>query len=262
VRPPPDVGTLRKAGFGARDINHLWLKYYDLCQLAIQHPDDYEASLAALSGVSSDSSGGGVVLGCKSNDSVPANRLDDKRVKSGEPEPTNRGGTPSASSGSEESNLAISCDPSTYKEFKKHKTRRGTRGRARKKTGLSGNETSSLPFVGSCAGEGFSYGALFDPQRAESLMRKFGPSPSLRRVLTVGPGYFRPWQELATLRMRLFPLSAHYVGCVPGKADLVAFTTLVRSVPLCELRKSWRPFVEVAGPCYVPGVRAQCFGVA
>jgi len=242
----PDTGELRRAGVSAREISRLWVEYYRaIGQLASLAPIERGAHFpcvgeggSAISGTGSEVLGrgssssqadeGGAVVGCVGGERSPS------PVVAGEVT------TPVSSV------VETSSASGSLVQPPKRKCRRGTRGRSRKNKG-EGQRPVVYP---SWQGPLPAYAQIFDPVHAPQLAARFGSNPSLRRVLTIGPGFFKPWHELTKIRFRVEDPGAVCVGEVPGAEGLTAFTTLVRSVPESQLRKSWR------GPVFLAGGRA------
>jgi len=232
---PPDTEALRLAGASCGELISLWESYYDACYRAV--------SGAHASPARSSAGCAGVVRTCGvTGASQDARVIFPPTVES----EVGRDSLPKAFGGS--SFRSAASDPSR-----------------------AGSVSVSLWSDGSSAGgvsvgndiakgrNGYGYVNLLRSAAADHIKTRLGPEPSLRRVLAAGPSAFLPWDELSRCRWRIEDGCAVYVGWESGGVGLVAFTTLVKAVPVAELRKSWHQLVSAESRCEVPGVHLASF---
>jgi hypothetical protein len=278
----PDVMAMKAAGMTSSDMKEVILEYYRMT-------GRYENWLVERSDTP------GSILGCgprPERSALPSEEGFFREVMHRFGDPVGRGksgtcyavvGQPTVETGSFLSGSESSSSRGEGK-IRRRRVRRGRRGKrstANEGSSLSRDtvaatvshvlddisDVSALVGVqraGSCLEEdGYSYTRLLAPGAVERVVARCGRRPSLRGLLSQGVRSFRPVRTL----MRM-PVSVTEAGGVvgggrraPGAVDTF-FTTLVRSIPTCELGKDWRESIRGMSPCGVPGVSRQSFWVA
>jgi len=255
----PDTTSLQAAGLSALQITQVWCSYYRSVSACVQSLNSvpatsvgsYDAALGKLSGcvinhsnvasslVSENSTGSSIVSKVNSQ----GNRCS-KRSGSG-------GSSGKAARSSDYATSVGTSSSGGARLPSRRKTRRGTR---RKKV-------SSAPVVGADSelssdllSPGYSYLAVVRPEKIREVAAKLGPNPKFRSLVSLSPEWFVGLQELKECSVSLSGTRC-VVGSVLSQSSVnTKFLTLVRSVPVAELKRQWRKALVGMSRCAVPNV--------
>jgi len=265
---PPDTGALLAAGVKADAIVGLWERYYLAC-----------GQVEPVRAVSRGGESVGSSTGCLTPETVSTSSfsLQDGealppkvlgRCSTGLPGAEGVGHLPSdsklgcsssseGSDGSSAGGCLLATGPVVEKKKRKRKR---LRWRKRNKGGPSGEVIPSytpLEVVPTPEDEGFGYLRGVREESWRDVASRCGAFPSLRRFLSMRPEWFLPVEQLSAIRVGLGDRCATFPS--DASSQVTSLTTVIRSVPLEELRADWARLVKLRGVCMVPGVRSGGF---